>query len=185
MDGFMGIISGKYEFISHCWLFLITLTLKQENVEQFSLLEQKQILECIVRLNIIGSQSAGIHGSDWYALYRLCFFFTERLPHQADVSYDSTAGCVNGHNFLHVCKTWSLPFFSLSLKPLQQQNRHTWWRRIIVIWRDLKQGSTVFGPLRVNGFRSFCCGLSGWWGGRSLGHNGFFSLFIFIGWYEK
>ncbi len=151
MDGFMGLISAKYEFISHRWSFLIII-LKQEKVKRCSLLQRKQIFEYeyIVRLNIIRSQSTGIHGSDWYVWYRLCFC-AGRLPHQSDVSYDSTAGCVNGHNSLHVCEK----VFSLSLKPLQQQNRHTWWGRIIVIWRDLKQGSTVFGPLRVNGFRIF------------------------------
>lgn len=39
-------------------------------------------------------------------MYCTSCLFSQRLPQQADVSYDITAGCVNGHNFLHV---WDIP----------------------------------------------------------------------------
>lgn len=58
-----------------------------------------------------------------------CTGFSKRQPtiDQAEVSYDSTAGCVNRHNLLHVCKTWTLLFFffSLSLKVLKIDKQET------------------------------------------------------------
>lgn len=57
-----------------------------------------------------------------------CTGFSKRQPtiDQAEVSYDSTAGCVNRHNLLHVCKTWTLRFyvfFSLSESSQDRQAR--------------------------------------------------------------
>ena len=53
----------------------------------------------------------------------VCFFSQRNYHYQADVSYDSTAGCVNGHNFLHVRKTWSLPFFFSFLHSLRNLSK--------------------------------------------------------------
>lgn len=73
--------------------------------------------------------------------YRLCVF-TERVPHRADVSYDSTAGYVKGPNVLHVCKQQALPFPTPSeISPAARKTHDK--EGLLLDWTDLKRASAV------------------------------------------
>lgn len=131
---------------------------KQENVESCSLLQQKQIFEFeyIMRLNIFGSQSAQT------GMYCTGFSKRQSTIYQADVSYDSTAGCVNRHKLLHVYKTWSLPLFSLCLKFLNIDKRQTHMKKKDYCYLErLETGLRSIGPTLSQQVQDFCCGLSG------------------------
>lgn len=77
-----------------------------------------------MRLNIIDSQQASSMAQTGMNC-TVCVYSRRQIPSQADMSYDSTAGCVDRYNFLHVCKTllFTLSETSQDRQEIDTQNK--------------------------------------------------------------